>query len=344
MSGAFDLTLDGGTTDLGLGDPRLDRLLAGETSVAGRAVRDETGFRTEDLRIENPQLRFASNGRISSTRTDIGFDAALSDLALLDPRLGGRLEARGSARGEGMPIAVSLAAAIPEGRLDERSLTNARIGFSGQVDGSRNLTGSLSGGGELDELPIDLAGDVAIAGEARSVSGLELVVGPNRLTGDLAKQGSAPATGRLALTAPDVAPLAALALVEATGALDATITLDAAETGQGVGLDVRARDLAVEANRVAALDAQAQIVDALGLPLVDGTLDASDLALGGVEIASLQATAEQTDPAAMRFDAARPAGDRHARRPLGRPPPARRRLRRPARDARAAPAGRRRRP
>ena len=37
-------------------------LLAGETTLSGRAVRDETGFRTENLRLENPQLSFASNG------------------------------------------------------------------------------------------------------------------------------------------------------------------------------------------------------------------------------------------------------------------------------------------
>ena len=54
---------------------------------------------TDDLRLANPQLSFASNGSISSTRTDIGFDAALSDLALVDPRLAGELTATGRATG-----------------------------------------------------------------------------------------------------------------------------------------------------------------------------------------------------------------------------------------------------
>ena len=76
LSGGFDLTFDGSTTDLALGDARLDALLAGETTLSGRAVRDEAGIRTENLRLDNPQLTFASNGQISSTRTDIGFDAA----------------------------------------------------------------------------------------------------------------------------------------------------------------------------------------------------------------------------------------------------------------------------
>ena len=68
LSGGFDLTFDGSATDLALGEPRLDPLLAGETTLSGRAVRDEAGIRTEDLRLENPQLSFASNGQISSTR------------------------------------------------------------------------------------------------------------------------------------------------------------------------------------------------------------------------------------------------------------------------------------
>ena len=53
--------------------------------------------------------------------------------------------------------------------------------------------------------------------------------------------------------------------------------------------------------------------------------------LGGVEIASLSAEAEQVDRDRMRFTADEPAGDRHARRRLGRARPARRRLRRDAR-------------
>ena len=302
LSRAFDLTLDGSTTDLKLDDPRLDALLAGETTLSGRAVRDAEGFRTENLRLENPQLTFASDGRISSTRTDFGFDAALSDLGLLDSRLAGRLAATGRATGSGGPIDVSVSANVDNGRLMDRDLTNARIGFDGQVDGS-DVTGALSGGGSLDGLVMQLAGNLALAGENRSLSGLEVRVGPNRLTGDLAKDGSAPIVGQLTLNAPDIAPLAALALTEATGAIDADITLDAAETGQGVGLDVNASNLALGANRIDSLDARAQIADALGLPLIDGELDAAGLSLAGVDVASLHATADQTDPKTMQFQA-----------------------------------------
>ncbi len=302
LSGGFDLTFEGGVTDIRLGDTRVDRLLAGATTISGRAVRDAGGIRTENLEIGNDQISFASNGTLSSARTDIGFEATLADLALVDPRLEGRATATGRATGSGRPIEVTLLAEVPNGRVMERTLTNARLGFTGQVDGS-DLTGTLDGSGGLDGLVLALGGDVSAVGERRAVSGLDVRVGPNRLTGDVAIEGTGPATGTLRLDAPDIAPLAALALVEATGAVDATVDLAAAEVGQGIGVRAQARDVVVGATRLGSLDANAEVTDALGLPLVHGTLRADDLVAGGIEVASLSATATQTDATTMRFEA-----------------------------------------
>ena len=60
---AFDLTFDGGATDLVLGEPRLDPLLAGETTVSrpGGARRGRRPHR--EPRIANPQVTFASDGQ-----------------------------------------------------------------------------------------------------------------------------------------------------------------------------------------------------------------------------------------------------------------------------------------
>ena len=302
LAGGFDLTFDGGTTDLAIGNERLDPLLAGATQVSGRAVRDEAGIRTEDLRITNPQLSFASDGLISSKKTDIGFQASLADLHLVDPRLQGALTANGRASGEGRPITVSVAAAVPEGELMGRRLTDARVGFDGQVDGS-NVTGTLSGGGGLDGLVLSLGGDIASVGDKRSISGLELRVGPNRLSGDLTKDGAAPIDGRLTLHAPEIAPLASLALVEATGAIDADIQLAPAEVGQGISLVIGAMNLEMGANRIGQLDARAEVKDAFALPMVDGQLSASDLALAGIEVSTLNAKASPIDPRRMSFSA-----------------------------------------
>ena len=97
--------------------------------------------------------------------------------------------------------------------------------------------------------------------------------------------------------------MAALALVEATGAVDADITLEAAEVGQGVTFDASARGLRIGGTAIGSLDADARISDALGLPMVDGSLTGADLVLGGVGIAALSAEAEQLDRDRMRFSA-----------------------------------------
>ena len=107
LSGGFDLTFEGGTDGLAIGNDRLDPLLAGQTTLSGRAVRDETGIRTENLRIANPQVALRlRRPDLQSTQTDIDFNASLTDLALLDPRLGGAMTASGHAQGKGQPIDV----------------------------------------------------------------------------------------------------------------------------------------------------------------------------------------------------------------------------------------------
>lgn len=299
LSGGFDLALDGAATDLALDDPRLDALLAGETALAGRVVRDETGIRTEGLRLGNAQLSFASDGRISSAATDIGFDARLADLALIDPRASGTLTASGRAQGQGGPIEVTVEAAIPQGALLGRALADARLGFAGAVAGA-DVTGSLEGAGSLDDQPITLEGDIAVAEARRSVTGLQLTVGPDSVVGDLTQDGAGLILGNVTLEAPDIAPLAALALIEATGAVDAEVRLQPDALGQGITVVAAARDLATAGTRVGALDADVRVVDAFGVPLAEGTIEGRDLVAAGLEVTTLSATARQAEQDRMR--------------------------------------------
>lgn len=318
LVGGFDLALDGTAHDVRVGVAQVDPLLAGETSLSGRAVRDETGFRTEDLRLANPQVTIASNGHVSSSNTDIGFNVSVADLGLVDQRLGGELVASGHAAGQGQPIAVTLAAAIDDGHLADRALTQATVGFNGQVNGT-DVTGTVTGGGALDGLTLSLAGDIASVGQDRSVKDLEVVIGPNRLSGDVSRSGSAPIEGRLNLHAPEIGSIAALALVEATGAVDADLTLAPVPPGrvpagqgeagadaapvQGVTVVAGANGVAVGGTRIGQLNLKADVTDAFGVPLADGSLDASGLVVGGVEMSSLNATATRSDGNRMQLSA-----------------------------------------
>ena len=298
LTRGFDMTFDGEGEALRLGQPRVDGLLAGTTRLSGRAVRDETGFRTEDLTITNPQMSLTSNGIYSTARTDIGFEARINDLAVVDPAASGALTARGSAAGAGRTIDLSLAADMPEGSLGGREVSGLALGFDGRIDGS-DIAGSLNGGGSLGDQPLTMAGDIALAGSERKVSGLRIGLGPSQLAGDLVQSGSAPVIGQLTLTAPDLAPVAALALTEASGAVDADIRLSGEGTRQDAAIQARARNVAVAGTRIDDFTADLRVTDARGVPMAEGTVNGTGLAVAGLDIASLALTATQDTPERM---------------------------------------------
>ena len=301
LTGAFDLTLDGRTDRITLGDPRLDALLAGETEISGRAVRDAEGLRTEDLSIENPQLRLASDGTISLDRTDFALDAEIFDIGLVDPRAEGALTLTGRASGEGLPVALELDARLANGRILDNDVTGLDIGFSGSFD-QDSIEGALRGDGQLDALVLDLEGQVSADRARQEISGLRLALGPTLISGDLTNAAGTPLDGNLIFRSPDIAPLAALALVEAAGSIDAEVTLSAAETGQGIDLRATGADLVVPGAAIGGFEADIALGDAFARPRISGTVTASDILAAGFEVNALDAEARQIDADRMAFD------------------------------------------
>ena len=301
-SGGFDLLLDGTAENLRIGEPQIDPLLAGVTTLSGRISRDEAGLRTDAFTIANEQVSFTSTGIVSGDETDIGFEARLADLAIVVPEASGAVVASGSVTGAEGAVFVSVEAGMPQGRLLGQQVSNLSAGFDGNVLNG-DITGALRGTGALNGSQVALEGDLALVGETRSLSDLVFMVGANRITGTIAQQGEAPIEGELAVAAPNISQLAALALVEAEGAANARLRLGPARVGQGLALAAEVRDLAVAANRVASLDLEAEVEDAFGVPLVEGSLAAEDIVAGGIELVRLAAEATQTEPDQMAFAA-----------------------------------------
>jgi translocation and assembly module TamB len=303
LSGGFDLGLDGSAEDLRLGDPRLDGLLAGATTLGGRVARDAEGLRADGFRLANPQVEITADGRLTRQATDLAIDARLADLAALDPRLQGALSATGRASGAGGPVAVVFEAQVPEGRLLDRALVGARLGFDGEADGAE-VRGAVRGGATLGDQPVAITADLAQDAAGRSLRDLAIEVGPNAVTGELTQPAGGLLLGALTVAAPDLAPLAALALVEASGAADATLRFAADARGaQGVEVAATARDVAAAGARLGALELDATVTDAFAAPLVQGELTVTGLSAAGIEVDRLAARADQTGADAMRIAA-----------------------------------------
>lgn len=303
LSGTFDLTTSGTSEDLRLGAAQLDGLMDGVTTLAGRLARDETGLRTKNFALRNEQILLTSDGFIASKEADFGFVAEVQDLALLNPELGGALTLVGQAEGEGGQIGLSALLRVAKGSVFDRPLEDFRANFDGGMEGSQ-LAGNLRASGRLDDAPIDLFAALDVTEAAQSLDNLRFLAGPAQITGNLrALAGRDELEGELHIAARDISTLAALALQEATGALNADVVLKAVpELGQQIEIKADAAQIKLTNGetvtlRTDAAKIDAVVYDALRVPGVIGALS-----FDGLEAAGILAT---TGRATASFDGAR---------------------------------------
>lgn len=290
INSAFNLVLDGTGTELRIGDPGADALLEGSTRLTGRVARTTDGFEAENFRIANQQLELGANGRFATEAADFRFDAAITDLALLTDRASGRLSASGTARGNANALDLDFLAEAPQGKLLDRNLTEARLGFEGRmVDG--NIDGHVSGDAFLDGTRASLATDVAVTDNGRSLNNIDFSAGGARMTGGVTQNADSLLTGNLAVDAADISTAAALFLTEASGSIKADIVLEPRENEQHATVNGSIRELELDAVSLKSADIQASAADLFGIPAIKGSLTAEGLDAAGIEVSRLSADA-----------------------------------------------------
>ncbi|MDE9451626.1 translocation/assembly module TamB domain-containing protein [Aliiroseovarius sp. Z3] len=127
LGGSFDLAITGDGTDLGIGQPRLDPLIAGASRLDVKAVRDETGTRLERLNITTDQTVAAVTADLKTDASTVQFDVRIKDAAVVDLGLSGPATAKGSATQTGDIWAVLADVTAPGG-------------VAASVDGTVNVT------------------------------------------------------------------------------------------------------------------------------------------------------------------------------------------------------------
>lgn len=290
LSGGFDLDLDGRGSGLSIGIPTADNLLRGETRLTGGVARNEEGLLARQFRLANEQLTLTADGRFATGAADFGFDLALEDLSQLSDRVSGRLTANGQARGQGGEIGLSFDAAIADGSIVGKTLTDTTLAFDGTLrDG--DLSGRVQGNAFLDGVRAQLSSGIEVAEGARRLTALDFTAGGASIKGDLAQTPAGLFDGRLTLDAADISTLAALAVMEARGAVDAEIVLAPDGERQNVDIRTEIRGLAVETVTIGSAEAQAAIADLFGVPMIDGRMSAADVTAAGIDVSRFEASA-----------------------------------------------------
>ncbi len=113
VSQGFDLTLSATGQDLAIADPRADALLAGTSTVSVSAKRDGSGITLREADVTTPQLSASGSGTLASQNSDLTFEAALNEVALVLKGVNGPATAKGRAVQTGADWAFDLAATAP---------------------------------------------------------------------------------------------------------------------------------------------------------------------------------------------------------------------------------------
>lgn len=295
LSGGFDLSFDGTGTDLAVGDATADRLLAGTVNLSGRLARTEAGIAASDFRIANAQVQFGADGTIASDSSDFTIGLDLTDLGLLTEEASGALRVRGSARATAAdePLVLVLDAQVPRGTLSGYQLSDGRLGVAGSFREGL-FKGDLSGTASLDGALATLSTHIETDAERQALSDLAFAVAGANVTGAVTRMvETGLIDGRLDVDAPNVSRAAALLLQKAEGAVSAALVLAPQDGRQGVTLTANASDLRVNDIRVGAAQIAARVGDLFGVPSIDGTASASAVAVGGISVDTLDATASR---------------------------------------------------
>ena len=242
VGGSFDLTFDGSLTDARIGTDSVDRLLAGETRLTGGAARTADGLTFRDLALSNPQAEASINGAFASRRADLQIKATIAEMARIVDNASGRMtldaavnKPEGSSREASYDVKAQLG--LADARLADRAVPAANLTFDGRVAGA-DIIGTISGDGSIGGEALAVKASLARSEDRVSLSDLLLRVGAARLSGDLSSENGR-VDGQVEIAANDIAPLAALALVDASGAVNGTAEISGTASDPQVAFTVR---------------------------------------------------------------------------------------------------------
>lgn len=241
------------------------------------------------LDLASGPLALQGAAALKDGAVDADLTGALADLARLSPGVAGGV--RFSLAADGPLLA-------PQVKLD---LSGDRIESSGQT-----ITGlKLSASGVAN--PADPAADVTLSGRVgdqdltgaarlatsngrRQVSKLNLSLGQNRISGDLDLDASFLPVGTVQFELPDIGPLAALALQQASGSAKGTIAFASGKNGPEVSLDATVPQFARDAVTARDIRIKAQVENYLAAPSVSGRVEAQSVMSGGTAVSDIGVT------------------------------------------------------
>jgi translocation and assembly module TamB len=290
FGGTFALDLDGTARNLDLGIEALRGVLQGRTTLAGGAVRTPEGFRFDELVLENPQARVQLDGAYGRETNDLAVEARLADVSALTDRASGAVNLEASVQGEGETPSVVATLTGDDLTLSGRRFTDATARFDGRLAGS-DITGDVTLSGSLDGVPVEASTRItSLEDGTRRLEALTARAGEARASGDLILRPDGLASGALSLNVPDLSTVAPLLLTDASGAIEANVSLAVEDGDQSADVTARLADVAYQNLSIGSADVAVQADNVFSAPLLSGRVAARDVTAGALVVEALDAT------------------------------------------------------
>jgi translocation and assembly module TamB len=289
---AFRVTGTG--TDLNPGDATLARLMRGRTDIAATVGIKTDGVTVDDLTINGAafsataKMAFA-NGTVAGTAS-----GNVADLSLLAEQSSGAASFDATISGDVSRPAISATVAIPSGQLLGQPVDNAKVTLTSAIGDNGWGAGLTLAGGFAGKPLTGRADAILDASGALAFPSVDLAIGDNRITGSIARTPEGPLSGTLAVDAPNLATLAALALVPASGRGEARVSFAPDGARQSLAVTFNGDGVTYQTIAAGKISGDLRIDDAFGTPLVTGNASASALNVGGFHLDAAQASAKVT--------------------------------------------------
>ena len=280
----LDMTADVASAAL----PRAVRGPLGErTAISGHVVRDAEGHvSAEPFSVSSAGL--AAEGRIATTDSGIeaSLEGRLADLGALAEGFSGAVAISGTASGGPSSPEFSLTADSERIAAFGREISGVRLTASGKADPA-SLAADIELTGNLAGEALSATGSLTTADGRPMIEGLQLALGPNRVSGDVRLGERFLPFGILEVELPEIAGLAGLAGVTASGDVSGTVRLDSAEEKARAVVVVQSKSLQRGDLHAADAAVNATISDYLGQASVAGRIRAGSITSGSTVVSDV---------------------------------------------------------
>jgi autotransporter translocation and assembly factor TamB len=256
--------------------PALDAKVA----ITATLARDAAGaIRLDPLSVVSGGFNGAGSVAYSVAALDARLNGSLADLTRLAPDVAGSIGFEISARGA--PAAPDVVATISSDKLvaSGREIAGLQLSATGKADPA-NLSARMTLAGSVAGEALAGEAVVRVAGGERRIEGLSLALGENRIAGNLALDEALVPEGSLALTLPDLKPLAALAPDQVAGALNGTVRFLKTDGVPEVAIDAKSASIIRGDLAVTNAEIGARIVNYMEQPAISGRIKAASVKSG----------------------------------------------------------------